>query len=306
VTRAQIGQFTSDTARTKFLRMYDDAMRLWPEPRTAHDVETRFGTVHVHRYGPATGEPIVLLHGHGANASTWYPQIAALGAHHPVYAVDTIDDPGRSVQRVPTVSHADNAAWIDDVLTGLDLDRVHLVGMSYGGWLALNQGAHGAGRLATITALDPGGLQKVRPLFLVTMVAGLPAMAAPKRLRPALARLLANHALVMRPEVMAPVMVGTRHFRPHRPPAPPLPDEALRAIRVPALVLLGGRSTLLHADRALARVSDLIPDVRAEIIPRVGHSLSLEAPDLINARILRFVTSMISEDRGRSDHYNPR
>jgi hypothetical protein len=53
---------------------------LGPEPRTDCDVETRFGTVHVHRYGPAAGEPIVLLHGHGANASTWYPQVAALGA----------------------------------------------------------------------------------------------------------------------------------------------------------------------------------------------------------------------------------
>jgi pimeloyl-ACP methyl ester carboxylesterase len=289
VTRAQVGQFTSDAARTKFLRRYDNAMRLWPEPRTGHDVETRFGTVHVHRYGPATGEPIVLLHGHGANASTWYPQIAALGAHHPVYAVDTIDDPGRSVQRVPAVSHADNAAWLDDVFSGLGLDRVHLVGMSYGSWLALNQGAHGAGRLATITVLDPGGLQKVRPMFMVTMLAGVPAMAAPKRWRPTLGRLLANHALVMPAEVMAPVMAGTHHFRPHRPPAPPLPDDVLRAIRVPTLVLLAQRSTLLHAGRASARVTGLIADVQAEIVPGVGHALAFEAPDLVNERILRFI-----------------
>jgi hypothetical protein len=42
-------------------------------------VDTGFGTVRVHRYGTADGEPVVLLHGHVANASTWYPQFAGLG-----------------------------------------------------------------------------------------------------------------------------------------------------------------------------------------------------------------------------------
>ncbi len=42
---------------------YDRAMGLWPQPRRELDVETGFGTVHVHHYGARNGEPIVLLHG---------------------------------------------------------------------------------------------------------------------------------------------------------------------------------------------------------------------------------------------------
>jgi pimeloyl-ACP methyl ester carboxylesterase len=118
---------------------YDDAMGLWPGPRESRDVETRVGTVHVHRSGAADGEPIVLLHGHGANSASWYPQIEALGKRHPVYAVDTIDDPGRSVQHTVVKDSADNAAWLTDVLAGLGLEGVRLVGLSYGGWLTLNQ-----------------------------------------------------------------------------------------------------------------------------------------------------------------------
>jgi pimeloyl-ACP methyl ester carboxylesterase len=160
-SRRRIGRFTGEQARERFLRAYDVAMRTWPEPRRELVVETDFGTVHVHHHGPTTGAPIVLLHGASGNSSNWYPQIATLGARHPVYAIDTIDDPGRSVAQRVVDGSVENAAWLGEVLAGLGLDDVHLVGLSYGGWLALNQAVYEPERLATVTVLDPAGLQKV-------------------------------------------------------------------------------------------------------------------------------------------------
>jgi pimeloyl-ACP methyl ester carboxylesterase len=290
MTRPAVARFTSDPARARFLAAYDKAMRLWPEPRTEVDVETRFGTVHAHRYGPSAGEPIVLLHGHGANAATWYRQVAALGERHPVYAVDTIDDPGRSVQRVPVIDSGDNAAWLADVFAGLDLHNVHLIGLSYGGWLTLNQAIYGPERLATITALDPGGLQKVPLRFYLSMLAGLPALAAPPGLRARLARLLANSALVLPQELMAPVRLSALTFKPDRPPARPFTDDELRSVDLPALVLLAQRSTLLNPRTAHARITQLLPEAHVDIVPDVGHGLPTEAPDVVNGRILRFIT----------------
>ncbi|SDK79829.1 alpha/beta fold hydrolase [Nonomuraea jiangxiensis] len=294
MTRTAVGRFTSDKARARFLRAYDEAMRLWPEPRTEVDVETRFGTVHVHRFGPGHGEPIVLLHGHGANASTWYPQIAALGENHPVYAIDTLDDPGRSVQRVVAKDSRDNAAWLDEVLAGLGLDGVHLVGLSYGGWLTLNQAIYAPGRLASISPLDPAGLEKVPARFLVSTLGGLVAMLAPRRFRPWFGRVLANHALVAPRRLMAPIMLSARTFRPSsRPPGRPFTDEELRSVNLPALVLLAQRSILVSARRAQVRARNLIPGVRAEMVPGIGHGLPAEAPDLVNARLLKFIETEV-------------
>lgn len=306
MTRRGIARFTSEVRREKFLRAYDEAMLLWPEPRRELDVETRFGTVHVHRYGSTSGEPIVLLHGHGANASTWYPQIAALGARHPVYAVDTIDDPGRSVQHVAVTNSAENAAWLNDVLARLDLDRVHLIGLSYGGWLTLNQGIFGDQRLASITALDPGGLQKVPLRFLLHLFAGLFALAAPRPFRPWLARRLANIALISPRVLMRPVWLSATAFKPQRGAARPFTDEELRSVRVPTLVVLGERSALVDARTALARVQDVLPQARAEIVPGAGHGLPLELPDLINARILRFIESEAGQPSQSNQKVTPR
>ncbi|MEO3782202.1 alpha/beta fold hydrolase [Actinocorallia sp. B10E7] len=292
MTRTEIGRFASEAAKARFLEAYEEAMRLWPSPRSGVEVETSYGTVYVHRHGPESGEPVVLLHGHGANASTWYPQVGELGERHPVFAIDTLDDPGRSVQRAPAVGSRDNARWLDETLAALKVDGVHLVGHSYGGWLALNQAIHAPERLASVTLLDPGGLQKVPFRFLVNLMVGVLAMQAPRRFRPRLARLLANVALVAPPELMKPTMFAARAFKPNsRPPARLFTDEELRSVGLPVLALLAQRSTLLDPVSAGARLRSLVPSVRVEIVPGVGHGLPLEEPRLVNERILRFVES---------------
>ncbi|MFI8455981.1 alpha/beta fold hydrolase [Kitasatospora sp. NPDC085464] len=290
MTRTSVGHFVSEAARARFLEAYDRAMDLWPSPRQEFDVETAYGSVHVHRHGAATGEPIVLLHGHAGHPSNWHPQVAALGEHHPVYAIDTLDDPGRSVQRAVAAGSQENAAWLGEVLAGLGLERVHLVGVSYGGWLALNQAVHAPERLASVAPLDPGGIEKVPARFYVSMIAGLFGMLAPRPLRPAVGRLLANPALGAPREMIAPLMLGMRSYKPGgRPAARPFTDEELASIDLPVLVLVGRRSALLRPRRVVERVARLIPGVRAEILDRAGHGLNLERPELVNERLLSFI-----------------
>ena len=180
----------------------------------------------------------------------------------------------------------DAAAWLDEVLAGLGLERVHLVGMSYGGWLALNQGIYGPARLAMLTLLDPGGLEKVPLKFMVNMAMSALAMAAPRRWRPALARPLASHALTERPEIMKPVMIGARSFRPNRGPARPSPTTNCGVSPCPCSCSWEAAPLSVQPARALARATELLPVAHAEIVPGVGHAVPLEQPGLVNERIL--------------------
>lgn len=74
---------------------------------------------------------------------------------------------------------------------------MHLVGSSYGGWLALNQAHRSPDRLASVTLLDPGGLEKVGLRFFVWIFASLFATFAPKVLRPRLAAWLEQPTLIV-------------------------------------------------------------------------------------------------------------
>ncbi|GAA1613527.1 alpha/beta fold hydrolase [Actinoplanes couchii] len=277
--------FIDEYAREKYLAAYEIAMRAWPEPRTEIDVLTSFGTVHVHRYGPERGTPIVLLHGAAGGSAHWHRQVAALGGEHPVYAIDTLDDPGRSVPSREVTGSAENAAWLDETLAGLGLDGVTVVGHSYGGFLALCLALHRPERLGSVVLLDPGGLEKVPLRFYLHVLAGLPAMLAPRRARPVLARLLANHALAMPPEQVAPVLLAARTWRTKRPAARAFSDDEIHSIRVPMRIVLAGRSSLVRPRRVRRR----FPRHDITIIRGAGHGLPLERPGTVNRLILDVV-----------------
>jgi pimeloyl-ACP methyl ester carboxylesterase len=150
----RFGHFVNADAEQAFRNAYDAlCQQRWPTPPQQRNVETRFGATHVFHW-PGTGTPIVLLHGSGATSIMWHKAIKGLAGHQ-LYAVDTIGEPGRSLQRAPIRDPQDLASWLDEVLAGLELDHVHLVGASYGGWLALNQALRSPKRLATISLVEP-------------------------------------------------------------------------------------------------------------------------------------------------------
>src|SRR5689334_12760955 len=101
-----------------------------------------------------SGPPLVFLHGAGGTALEWFDYVESRDGRA-VYAVDTIGDVGRSIQEEPFRDAAHLAQWLDETLDGLNLSRAHLVGSSYGGWLALNQAVRKPERVASISLLDP-------------------------------------------------------------------------------------------------------------------------------------------------------
>ena len=92
------------------------------------------------------------------------------------------------------------AAWLDELLGQLGAgphgDRpAHLVGLSYGGWIAMNQAIRAPGRVASLTLLDPAGLTKLDARWWWWFsISGL-ATLAPMPLRRRLARWLDSPAM---------------------------------------------------------------------------------------------------------------
>jgi pimeloyl-ACP methyl ester carboxylesterase len=135
--KTQLSGFTSQEGRAAFLAAYDHVLsELWPVPYESVELPTRFGPTHAIVSGPPAAPPLLLLHGAGLSATSWYPNIATYADHFRVYALDTVFDSGRSRQTHLVRSRQDCAAWIGDVLDGLGIDQAAIVGLSQGGWAA--------------------------------------------------------------------------------------------------------------------------------------------------------------------------
>ncbi|MFI6035955.1 alpha/beta fold hydrolase [Streptomyces sp. NPDC051315] len=294
-TRPDVGRYVSSARRDRYFAACDALYAMGAPALSEEDVETSFGTTHVYRYGPAdptarSRTPVVLVHGAGSCSAMWYPNTPALSAERPVYAIDTLGDPGRSEQCEPIHATERAAQWLDETLAGLGLDRVHLVGSSYGGWLALNQAHRKPGRLASVTLLDPGGLEKVGVRFFVWIFVSLFATFAPKALRPRLAAWLEQPVLVV-PELRTMVRAAVRAYRIRRPAPLPLSEAELSTVRTPLYLVLGKRSLLVNPYRQVERVPRLVPAARAEIIGNTGHGPQIDHAEEVNRRMLDFMDS---------------
>jgi pimeloyl-ACP methyl ester carboxylesterase len=284
--RCEVGSWVSGAAREKFMAAYEQAFALWPQPYEEFDIETATATTRVHAYRPhPAGDPVVLLAGAGYNAAGWYPHVAALAEDGPVYGVDMPGDPNPSIMRAPLTPPASCAAWLDELLGRLSDRPAHLVGMSYGGWVAMNQAIRAPGRVASITMLDPAGLTKLDARFWCWLTISGLATLTPMSLRRHLARWLDSPAMMER-ELMTLMWAGSRGYR-MEPKFPGiLTDDELRAITVPAQLITGARSALLTPKEARARGS-LMPHAEVAIVP--GSHGGFNRIDALNDRIAAFI-----------------
>jgi pimeloyl-ACP methyl ester carboxylesterase len=280
------GSWVNDAAREKFMAAYDRVFALWPQPREEFDIETATATTRVHAYRPHPGgEPVVLLTGAGGNAAAWFPHVAALAEDGPVYGIDMPGDANPSVPRALMTPPENCAAWLDELLGKLSERPAHLVGFSYGGWVAMNQAIRAPGRVASITLLDPAGLTRPDARFYRWLTISGLATLTPMPLRRRLARWLDN-PVMLEPELMTLMWAAIRGYRMEPKFPAVLTDDELRAIDVPVLLVTGARSALLTPAQARARGSLML---HAEVAVVPGSHGGFNRIGELNERIAAFI-----------------
>lgn len=284
------GGFKNAYERQRYLAVYNEVRALSPRPDAEIDVPTDFGSVRVYQHGPDGGTPIVLIHGFFLTSAMWWEQVAGLAGDFTVYTLDMLGQPGASIQTRAMSKPLDYAHTIDAVLQDLNLRDVHLVGHSYGGWLATHTAAAAPGRLKTLTLIDPAHtVTRLSPRFWRSLALLLtrPRSASAKR---AAAWVTGQPSQGSSIDTLTRLfLAGFATFGPPRT-APLLfaQDHILRSVLIPVQVLLAG-NTVHDSAKAINRLQAVVPAWHHHLWPHASHALPAEAPDEVNACIRNFV-----------------
>ncbi|MFI6998928.1 alpha/beta fold hydrolase [Nocardia sp. NPDC050175] len=282
----KIGRFTNAEVESTYLRAYETLAAQWAVPSTEIDVETSFGTTRVRKSGAGEGAPLLLLPGISGNCLFWSPFIEELARGRVVYTPDIIGWPGRCVQTAPVRDETDVAKWVAEVITGLGVDRVHLVGYSLGAWIAAVAGAHHPDRLASLSLLEPTPAVFARlrwGLIFKFIVAGIrPTKAKMQKLNEWL-----SPTIELTDDEWTMVLSGLK-FRLALPLPRPLTDERFAAITTPLLILFGADTVLHDPEQAASRARQHVPSADIESYPGVGHDMLWAIPEQVIPRLLAF------------------
>jgi pimeloyl-ACP methyl ester carboxylesterase len=246
------------------------------------------GRVHLFRAG--SGEPVLFLHAAGG-AGTWLEFHALLAADFDVVAPD---HPGfGKSDEFPELTSIDDLVYhYLDVMDALGLDRPHVVGASFGGWIAAELAVHSPHRIGSLTLLSAAGLRveghPVPDLFLMspsrimeTLFHSPPPMPAPDPgAAPDIDAILAAYrdATALARFSWVPYL--------HDPKL----ERRLRRITAPTLVAAPDDDRLIplaHAGRYAAR----IPGATVATVAECGHAMYFEKP----AEFAALVTGFLSE-----------
>jgi pimeloyl-ACP methyl ester carboxylesterase len=289
--------FKTPNGEVAFLKTYEAAMRLWPVPYEEIEIPTRFGMTHVVTSGPKDAPPLVLLHGYLATLTMWSPNIADFSKDYRVYAIDTLGQPGKSIPdpEEPIRDAADFVVWLIETLDGLKLERIFLVGMSFGGWLALNLAIAEPARVRKLVLLSPAAC--FQPIVKQFILRGMLTFLI-------LTRLTVKSYLGWMGFKDMPGDMGTRcmldlfylggkHFRLPPETARVIPsvfsDDELRALHVPVLLLIGEHEVIYDPAKAITRARRLIPNFEGDLVPGCNHDMCASQHRIVDARVLEFL-----------------
>jgi pimeloyl-ACP methyl ester carboxylesterase len=287
---AEISKFKSAEKEKEYMAAYDEAMKLWPIPYETTYISTRFGETYVAVSGSEEGEPVVMLPGFATCSVSWYANVEALGANHRIYAVDVIDDIGKSKASVVPETREELADWLREVCEGLGIEKPHLVGLSTGAFLAINFAYYYPDLVGKVVMLAPAAVfGKLSSMFWIQVIA-LSIFPFKSRITGFMKWMVAD------PKVWDNAhgdlfMLTTRVNTPIKKVYPSVfTDEELKSITKRTLLLVGDHEVMYkNASRAIERAKQLMPNLQAELVPHCGHAVPLEKPEFVNNRILDFL-----------------
>jgi 3-oxoadipate enol-lactonase len=237
------------------------------------------------------------------DGSMWRNQLEPLAA---LGRVLVFDGPGHGKSEVPPpFSLEDNADALLDAFGELKVDRAVVVGLSWGGMLAMRMALQHPTRVAALALFDTSAeledrarAIKYRAFVSFGRRLGMPPALVEAQIAPAM---FCDRTLAERRDLVERFKRSSGGFPPEGTARAAMAVvikrkdilPRLRDIRVPTLVACGreDRATEpVHSERIAAA----IPGARLAWIEHAGHVTALEQPEAVNALLVPFVRDQLA------------
>ncbi len=259
--------------------------------------------IHYTDDGPHSAPAVVLIHGFASSVFTWRGVKAALlAAGYRVIAVDQLGSGASARPAEPIYTTQTQAELVLGLLDALGIRQANFVGHSFGGRVAMQIAIFAPERAQSLVALAPEAFATDRPG--IARWVRLPILGyvlafystSPWLVRLGLRLVSAKRGWITDAVVKgyaAPLHVRGSALaqvwqaRSPKDGARPVPHN-LDAITAPTLLLWGERDPVFPAADG-ARLAQILPNARLQVLEGIGHIVHEESPEATQRAILDFL-----------------
>lgn len=260
--------------------------------------------VRLHVEEAGSGTPILFIHEFGGNHLSWEPQMRWFSRRHRCVSYAARGYPPSSVPSDPE-AYSQSIAVSDAlaVLDGLGIERAHVVGLSMGGFTALHLGLRAPERLLSLTVAGAGyGCEPEHEAYFREVSMKVAANFERRGARD-FAPIYAEGASRVQFQEKDPrgwcefaarlathsdlgAALTMRGVQARRPSFVDL-IEPLARMAVPTLVMVGDEDD--HCLQPGLLLKRTLPACGLAVLPKSGHTLNLEEPELFNRLVDEFI-----------------
>ncbi|MBW4640432.1 MAG: alpha/beta fold hydrolase [Gloeocapsa sp. UFS-A4-WI-NPMV-4B04] len=274
--------------------------------------------------------PLILLHGFGTSIGHWRQNLAALGEHHTVYALDML---GFGASEKASVTYKVNL-WVDQVY---DFWRtfirqpVILVGNSIGSLISLAAAARHPDMVQGVVMLslpDPSVREEMIPAFLRPAIATIENIVASPLLIKTLFRLVRRPGMVRRwaglayadssavTDELVDILVGPAQERGSAqafcailkamtsPKFGPSVKAMLPTLKIPMLLIWGQQDRMVPPAFA-QQFASYNPNLQLLNLDNAGHCPHDECPEEVNQAILEWIDRSVTDTNSAATSLSP-
>ena len=268
------------------------------------------------------GEPIIFVHEFAGDYRSWDPQINYLSRYYQCISFCARGYPPSEVPESES-SYSQERAWRDilSVMDNLKIEKAHIVGLSMGGFATLHLGINAQDRVLSLVIagcgygaipVDKTSFNKEADFSNISLDSakiilneGMDKFGSEYALGPSRVQFqnkdpkgwqIFNDQLVKHDPVgSANTLLGVQNKRPNLYTL----EEEIRGITCPTLIINGDEDDMcLEVGLYLKRT---IKTAGLLIVPKTGHTINLEEPDLFNNHLFKFFTAVNSNSWGNRD-----
>jgi 3-oxoadipate enol-lactonase len=304
ITRRDFTRLTSVAAGSLFVSSGEGSqekrIRGSENPRriTSGFVQSTGADIYYERSG--SGPAIVFAHGLGGNHVSWWQQVPAFSSR---YTCVTFAHRGFSPSRI-TSSGVEPALFERDLLAlvdHLELTDVRLVAQSMGGWTCLSFALHNPRRVRALVMASTGGAVDLNTLDAADRKSiehwsatreGMQAELRRRGIHPAAGERMALEQpaveFLYREIDRLSIGLDKEALRAKQRVARTLPAVELKRLTIPVLFITG-EEDVVFPPPAAAALANLVPGARLEAVPKTGHSVYFERPEIFNRLVSDFL-----------------
>lgn len=265
--------YKSEAGKAAVLSLYGQMLDTWPVPAERKVVATRYGDTFVLVAGPEDAPPLVLIHGSSANSGSWIGDMPVWAKDFRVHAVDVIGEPGLSAPSRPPLDSAAYAEWMDDVLDAMGLQSANFVGLSLGGWMALDYAVRRSARVSKLVLISPGGVGRNRNILVWALPLLLLGPWGRTKMMERISGSVMTDPAFQQSDIGRLSALIFQHFIPRTQPLPVHSEAQLRTLPMPVMAVLGGKDVFIDAPLARERLEANVPKLSMRYLPEGLHFL---------------------------------